>query len=451
MREKRALARSCFLNRDFERCVELCREFDGDSFSLRLAGAALLELGRVEEGLIALHGARSANPADKLPIIVLAAARGASLEAQRRLALAPAPPLSAVAPFRRLLTIGGAPRTGTTMLLRALDGHPEILAFPRELQVVVNAFHHATGFPSPRCKELAFLDPSRLAAHAERCRETGATRLAEHYERFDAARFEAAYFFEPGSNIVDCHLNGLAAGMMAASPGAWTRYTRPVPWFAAKMPFFSEMTFPLTEDAALIHLDRDPVRRHASAKMRVLKHGLAPVPVGPLDYASFNVFLQQASRAAALRHAERHPGRVLFLRYEDLGANATLEAVRGFLGVTWDDALTRQTVDGIEDRLRSSFGFVAGDPAGEADRDRATAAIVSPAEAAFVAALHAGDIAAARASANDTFPAEGPASRAVRLRFLEDAETWCRFPELFLELFRTLGADALFGVAMPRV
>ncbi|MBF0391401.1 MAG: sulfotransferase [Alphaproteobacteria bacterium] len=450
MRRKLDLARSCFSHRDFERCVELCRECDGEPFASGLAGAALFELGRVEEGLIALHRAWSANPADKLPIVMLAASRGASLDAQRRLAVAPSPPPPTVAPFRRLLTIGGAPRTGTTMLLRALDWHPEILAFPRELQVVVNAFHGGTGFPATGCKELAYLDPSRLSAHAESCRKAGATRLAEHYERFDAARFEAAYYYEPGSNIVDCHLNGLAAGMMAASPGAGARYARPVPWFAVKMPFFTEMTFPLTDGAALIHIDRDPVRRHASAKMRVLKNGGLPVPVGPLDYASFNVFLQRASKAAASRHAERHPGRVLFLRYEDLRAETTLETLRDFLGVAWDDSLTRQTVYGIGDRLRSSFGFVAGDPAGEAGRDRATAEIVSPAEAAFVKALHDGDIAAARAPANETFPAEDSESRAVRLRFLEDAETWRQFPELFLELLRAVGADALYGLAVPR-
>jgi sulfotransferase family protein len=298
--------------------------------------------------------------------------------------------------LERLVLIGGAPRTGTSMLVRALDWHPELLAFPREPEFLSTIFFNEKAEPVMTGKEFDFSDRARLDAMSQIFLRLEEPEIFEFYKRFDtkafAANYRTAYEQSRSVSCLQAYIRGLYEGLLSSSPSIHERHKGRHPHFVLKMPFFTEATFErylaLSFDVHLIHIDRDPVERYASAKARSRSGGSLQA-VGKLNYATFQTFLHATSNILVDGLAHKYPARILKISYDELRTSTAAERICDFLNIAWDDTLLRQTLHGMNQRLPSAFGFInRGGTADDELRHAALKSLMDNSEAIYVRDLH---------------------------------------------------------------
>ncbi len=304
----------------------------------------------------------------------------------------------------RFLFLAGGPRTGTSMLVRHFDAHPDLLVFPIEVSLLRDvartgdcaeaAREYRAPAGSAR-KELFFIERARLEAYVGRLQAEGLDR-ADLYRQVDGARFAealAAALRAPGPEGPGKLLLALGAALSAGHPAAG-----PPPSagraLALKLPFYAEMAAPALAaalpGARFVHLLREPLPRYVSSKARRLRtRGGRVGAVGTVDYTTFQIELGIASRVLAEDNARRLGSRYVHVRFEDLVADSE-RALRGLcaaLGLRYDPVLLAQTAFGQEQRVPSSHGFIDHEPERDAARRQAaTLRITNADEREYVSA-----------------------------------------------------------------
>ena len=238
----------------------------------------------------------------------------------------------------------GHRKTGTTLLLDLLDGHPDLVVLPGESN------HFVTFLP-----QFGALPPERIAAEAQRwwlLRLISPSGIPPFWAAGSpwADPDPYARFTRELLGLVAAHPErdplGLAAVALRGAPDAiaWVEKT---PGQEHEV----ERILGVYPGARFVHVLRDP-RSVAAAISRLDRAtGQATDLVG----AGLTV---SRSFAAADRNAH-HLGesRYLVLRYEDLvgGPEATMRRVADFAGIGWADSLLMPTVGGVEATSNSAW------------------------------------------------------------------------------------------------
>lgn len=340
----------------------------------------------------------------------------------------------------KLLLIGGAPRSGTSMVLRMLDCHPQVATFPREADFIPLAVRGQLDSGWRDCRDLEFGRRKRVDALALRQLEDWGT---EHtpLQTFEPAAFQTSFSaIWDGTGAeggVMRFASALGSAFFAASPQMRMRYGDSAPdWFAFKKPFFAELLantlFEREEPVHLLWIGRHWYGRYTSTKARRIKLAADKLiqPVGDLDYSSFQVLLGVLARRLATGLAARFPGRVTIIEYEDLlaspreGAAAMAEGI----GIRFDECLLESTYLGQSIAMPSSFSAAnsqIGGKDGTCQQERNE--VTSTAEREYIDLLTGFVTEAAltpswvlerlRAISAEAFPHESDANRAIRMAF----------------------------------
>jgi Sulfotransferase family len=243
----------------------------------------------------------------------------------------------------------GHRKTGTTLVLDLLDGHPDLVVLPGESN------HFLTFLP-----RFGGLAPERIAAEAQRwwilrlITPSGIPPFwaagppgelgADPYALFSRRLLELSVA-NRGRDVL-----GMAAVALHAARAA---VGEPVAW-VEKTPgqeHEADRILDAYPSARFIHVVRDP--RSVAAAIRRLdretRHETDLVGVGLTVRRSF---------AAADRNLRQlGEGRYLLLRYEDLVAEPepSMRRVAAFVGVGWADSLLTPTVGGVEATSNSAW------------------------------------------------------------------------------------------------
>ncbi len=254
---------------------------------------------------------------------------------------------------RRGLFIGGCPKSGTTLLLSLLDGHPQLVVLPEESFFLENRRLYAA-MPENRDKLKFLLEKTNLSllnkGQYEPERE-GASADARDYSGFDYQRFAImAMQFVQQPYVNDSLLFSEMIRAYAIVSGS--RCDRCVRWVEkstsneVRWAAMAEL-FP---DARLVQLVRDPRAIFASRKQRLMnRYGW---------HAKAHRLTREWNRSAReIPRLRRDPARFLVIRYEDLVKNPEemIEAVCRLGGFAVSDQLFEPTRAGVGWQGNSSF------------------------------------------------------------------------------------------------
>jgi hypothetical protein len=254
---------------------------------------------------------------------------------------------------RRGLFLGGAAKSGTTLLLTLLDGHPNLAVLPEETHFFEQHRHFA-GLKSYPAKASWLLEKSNLRllglGRIEPPPETSNDSVRD-YTSFDYSGFEqlAAHFAnQPGLN--DSLVFSEIVRAYAIAKGLdWQNCIR----WVEKTPgneVYSDKLFKLFPDAKLLQVVRDPRAVFASRKKRlVARFG---------GYAKAHRLLREWNESSRqITRLQKFTENYLLVRYEDLVQDTvrTLERVSQFIGIELLPVMLEPTRAGMQWRGNSSF------------------------------------------------------------------------------------------------
>lgn len=331
-----------------------------------------------------------------------------------------------------LLCIGGAPRSGTSLMLRMLDWHPDILMFPYEPKGLADRYF----FEGPidfSGKEYVLADRCRLDLLTEAFHALNEPHNAELMREFDTRAFAAAV-----SNC-ESYFGGLYAGLIAGSTQLRKRYSRSPRYLGVKLPFYVEASvekLSVGRDVKFIVCDREPVARYASAKARALKGGASLRPVGQLDYATLQGVMHRVSRVLTDRAIKEGRSIIRIQYLETRFSQRDLLSICDCLGVNFHPVMLESTYFGQSQFLPSAYGFVNRADDDVSKREVEIKRIVNPVEAQYVTALAGGEAAVARDLASGVFAHDTPNDRRLREVASPEFELWLSEPDKFITLLR---------------
>jgi hypothetical protein len=239
--------------------------------------------------------------------------------------------------YHRPVFVVGHRKTGTTLLLDLLDGHPQLAALPGESNHFLAFLPRVEGLTRERVAAeaqrwwmLRLISPSGIPPFWALGRPWELPH--DPYARFSRRLLELASA-DPDRDV----LGLVAVAISAGEPAAWVEKTpgqeHVLDAILARYP-----------EARFVHLVRDP--RSVAAAIARLDGATGQAT----DMVEIGLTVRR-SFAAAERNAGRLGGdRYLVLRYEDLVAEpeAAMGRVAGFAGVGWADSLLVPTVGGVE-------------------------------------------------------------------------------------------------------
>lgn len=222
--------------------------------------------------------------------------------------------------------VAGRGRSGSSLLLRLFDGHPEVFAIPRESRLFTEVAPQLRESGDRQAAEACLI--SRFADFRAQDRQMAAA---------DRIRLGMATV-DPGSADLPRELFRISLEALAAAqdPGGAKCFLEKTP----KNEEHLDEIFALFPRARVIQLVRDPRAVYLSNK-RSDAFRMTP------EFAA-QQWVKSIRRI--LRHVVKFGVRdqIMVVRYEDLVASPqpTLQAVCDFIGVGFDAALTRPTVYG---------------------------------------------------------------------------------------------------------
>ena len=248
----------------------------------------------------------------------------------------------------------GMPKSGTTLLLALLDGHPELQVFPEELRFYGTAKGHDDG--AARLLEGGAL---RLLARGA-AEGLGGTR---NYGHVDGAGLAADIAALGARGLRDrALLEGIMAswrdrsGSGVGTPRIWVEKS------PGNEYFLPVITGWFGRASAIVHMVRDP--RDVFVSLSRARESVG-TPLDPETFATQWGFSAEIARDAA----RRYPG-FQVVRYEDLAAEprAVMIGLARGLGIAWDDRLLVPTRAGVPWRGNSmhdrTFAGVGADSVG---------------------------------------------------------------------------------------
>jgi hypothetical protein len=301
--------------------------------------------------------------------------------------------------------ICGHHRSGTTLLHRLLDGHPQLVVLPSE-GTYFDAFPGvARGNPRPAALDAfavewvaRFADPN-FTPHFRLGRATPARAPSLEFVRRLHGWFETLRGREPARLRA---LLSLVAAFAAVVPSrdarAWIEKTPLNEHHVNRLKTLANSRF--------IHVVRQPGHALSSMRQAYVRDGRGAT-FDPVEHSA----ALASSMRAAIRNRRQLGDRYLLVRYEDLTADpaAQMEGIRDFIGIAPCPSLLVPTAGGIP--VAPNTSFEAGAPG--IVRNTTTPASVTPAERRLIESL-AGE--AARALGYPIGEASTATRAAARLR-----------------------------------
>ena len=281
-----------------------------------------------------------------------------------------------------ILFICGAPRSGTSMLVRAFDWHPEVIMFPFEINIVSQFFslspeefkkYLTTSFLSRKAgKQSIFANRDSLISLANLL-ETHYKYDANIIRKINTDLFREAFYTQlnqVGNFDLYSSIRALVFAFVLAIEEIREKYDRPK-FIAIKIPFWIEF---FGKDIAqeipnsyFINIIRNPIDRYVSAKIRSLQNinGKLRNPLlNKVDYATAQADIHITSQYFAKLNSKNMPQRYHIVRYEQLLKDWTSNITKlcDWLGIRYTRSLEMQTLLGQSQYLPSSFGFLNKSP-----------------------------------------------------------------------------------------
>ena len=273
-----------------------------------------------------------------------------------------------------ILLIGGAPRSGTTLLLNQLDGHPEILGFPMEHKTIENFFwnesdieHYAkTDFiTKKRQGQQSILANQKLIdAYAERMQ---LIYQKEFVLQLNTETFKAKYleFLNREGVSLKNMLYALGYALISSNDFAFAKLET-LRYLAFKQPFFTELFAENVKnhipDVKIIHMLRDPLSRYISAKARRVKEsklgGRRLNHINGVNYVEGHTAVDITTRILAEANMHRYTEvsyNVLSFEIVMRDTKRAFNELYTWLGVAKDQSFLRPSRLGIEAFAGSSM------------------------------------------------------------------------------------------------
>lgn len=241
------------------------------------------------------------------------------------------------------LFIGGCPKSGTTLLLALLDGHPQLVVLPEETFYLEDRRDYEA-LPNHAARLRRLLEETDLRTLnmglVRRHRDLMASTDERDYSRFDFPRFVALaneWVGQPGMN--DSLLFSEVIRAYAAVLGLdWKQCVRWVEKSTSNEVRHDAMA-KLFPDAKLVMVVRDPRAVFASRKRFV-----AANPAG--KHTKAHRLVREWNRSAQeIPRLRRQPERFLVIRYEDLVMHPreTMQGVCRHAGIDFIESLLQPT------------------------------------------------------------------------------------------------------------
>ena len=254
---------------------------------------------------------------------------------------------------RRGLFVGGSPKSGTTLLLALLDGHPELVVLPEETHFLEHRRKdRARGDATARLHRM-LAHPAMQMLQPQKCAppREALGHDARDYLDFDYSQFvqRAEHFArQPGMN--DSLLLSETIRAYAITMGyPWQDCVRWVEKTPSNVACSDEL-FRLFPEARLIQMVRDPRAVYASRRRRLtLRYG---------SHTKAHRLVREWNQCS--RQIARHqtdPQRYLLVRYEDLvrRSQPVLEQICAFAGIRFHSSLLQPTRGGRPWQGNSTF------------------------------------------------------------------------------------------------
>ncbi len=253
---------------------------------------------------------------------------------------------------RRGLFIGGAAKSGTTLLMSLLDSHPQLVVLPEETGYIEHRRDYLR-IETCHAKLQRLLASLGVLGSAEGCCETSPECGidARNYAQFDYNRFASLsrkFIDKPWiddsllfSEMVRAY--GIVAGADWQNCVCWVEKT-------PRTETYPEIFDQLFPDARLIQIVRDPRAVFASFKNRIMSHYGHHTKAHRLP-RSWNRSAREIPRL------QRDPSRFLVIRYEDLVRNPreVLETICRFGGFDFSERMLEPTRAGNGWQGNSAF------------------------------------------------------------------------------------------------
>jgi hypothetical protein len=255
----------------------------------------------------------------------------------------------------REIFIGGAPRSGTTLLLALLDSHPELLVFPKEVALFNRGVWKAGDRDVGRLArhllahtEIAELDPERSPPMGP-----GQSLPTARLEGFPYEAFEKNFLCRTKQRPT-CGPRHVFHSLFRAYAETWPRSYECPRVFVEKTPandYFADSIFKYFPEAKLVQIVRDPRAVYAS-RQRALQQSVG-------RHAKAFRLVNEWNRSVRQRWLKQDmPEQFLSVRYEDLVAKPreTLAQVCNFIGIEARPLSLAPTKGGQPWRGNSSYG-----------------------------------------------------------------------------------------------
>jgi hypothetical protein len=267
---------------------------------------------------------------------------------------------------RRGLFLGGAAKSGTTLLLALLDGHPKLAVLPEETHFFGRRkkFSALTSYPA---KARWLLESSesdlRLLAQGrvERLRKTNGSPDTRDYSAFDYSGFvRLTEHFAIQPRVNDSLIFSEVIRAYAIINGCdWRNCVR----WVEKTPgneVYADDLFKLFPEAKLLQVVRDPRAVFASRKKHLVRrYG---------RYAKAHRYVREWNQSARqIGKLQKGNESYLLIRYEDLIQNTggTMEKVCQFIGIELLPVILEPTRAGKQwggnSAYEKSFGGISGE------------------------------------------------------------------------------------------
>ncbi|MDM9631148.1 sulfotransferase [Robiginitalea aurantiaca] len=273
----------------------------------------------------------------------------------------------------KLLFIGGAPRSGTTLLSNLLDSHPNMLVFPLEHSVFEqfyrnqnNLEYFTADFISKKNtgQQAILADEHRLKNYAYKIRKEYSNDLLIS---IDAVAFRKYYLEYIGNSIITLEIIFKALAFALVQSNEYARKKlETLQYVVFKQPFFTEVfakeAFDIYPEFRFLQILRNPISRYTSAKTRRLyqknKNGQRLGHINRVNFVLGHVEIDQTSINLAKRNLKDIGEESYKLIYfEELVENSkkNLQSISNWLDLKDENTPTSPTRLGVPAMSGSVF------------------------------------------------------------------------------------------------